>query len=168
MRDLAFARENIYHLVEAARLIGTGQRGSWPFLTCAVAALHGSFCRNVWTAAPTGKVKEVAAMLKAIEAQEDRAAAQQKTEQAATNLKEMKLADAVAPLSRGIEGTLHCYAFPREHWRCLSTNNPLEKILHEARQRTRTVRAFPDRKSALMPATALLRHAAGTIWATRR
>jgi transposase-like protein len=36
-------------------------------------AVH--FYRNVWTAVPTGKVKEVAAMLKAIHAQEDAKAA---------------------------------------------------------------------------------------------
>jgi len=32
------------------------------------------FYRNVWTAVPTGKVKEVATMLKAIDAQEGAAA----------------------------------------------------------------------------------------------
>jgi len=42
-------------------------------------AVH--FYRNIWTAVPTSKVKEVAAMLKAIHAQEDRAAARQKAEQ---------------------------------------------------------------------------------------
>jgi putative transposase len=36
------------------------------------------FYRNVWTAVPTGKVKEVAAMLKAIHAQEDAQAAKEK------------------------------------------------------------------------------------------
>ena len=36
------------------------------------------FYRNVWTAVPTGKVKEVAAMLKAIHAQEDAKAAKEK------------------------------------------------------------------------------------------
>jgi len=41
-------------------------------------------------------VKEVAAMLKAIHAQEDRAAARQKAEQVAAKLKEMKPADAAA------------------------------------------------------------------------
>ena len=61
-------------------------------------AVH--FYRNVWTAVPTSKVKEVAAMLKAIHAQEDRAAARQKAEQVAAKLKEMKLADAAA-LVRG-------------------------------------------------------------------
>src|SRR5579859_4138828 len=39
------------------------------------------FYRNVWTAVPTSRVKEVAAMLKAIHAQEDRASARQKAEQ---------------------------------------------------------------------------------------
>ena len=52
------------------------------------------FYRNVWTAVATSKVKEVAAMLKAIHAQEDRAAARQKAEQVGVKLKEMKLADA--------------------------------------------------------------------------
>jgi transposase-like protein len=95
------------------------------------------FYRHVWTAVPTSKVKEVAAMLKAIHAQEDRAAARQKAEQVAVQLKEMKLADAAALLSAGIEETLYYYAFPSEHWRCLRTNNPLERILREVRRRTR-------------------------------
>ena len=38
------------------------------------------FYGNVWTALPTSKVKEVAALLKAIHAQEDRVAARQKVE----------------------------------------------------------------------------------------
>jgi hypothetical protein len=85
----------------------------------------------VWTAVPTSKVKAVAAMLKAIHAQEDRAAARQKAEQVVAKLKEMKLTDAAALLSAGIEETLYYYAFPREHWRSLRTNNPLERILRE-------------------------------------
>jgi putative transposase len=92
------------------------------------------FYRNVWTAVPTSKVKEVAAMLKAVHAQEDRAAARQKAEQIAAKLKEMKLADAAALVLAGIEETLYYYAFPREHWRCLRTNNPLERLLREVRR----------------------------------
>jgi putative transposase len=42
-------------------------------------------------------------MLKAIHAQEDRAAAQQKAEQVAAKLKEMKLADAAEHVRTGIE-----------------------------------------------------------------
>ena len=65
--------------------------GSAMWQRCAV-----HFYRNVWTAVPTSKVKEVAAMLKAIHAQEDRAAARHKAEQVTSKLKEMKLADAGA------------------------------------------------------------------------
>ncbi|HTT23681.1 MAG TPA: IS256 family transposase, partial [Candidatus Sulfotelmatobacter sp.] len=129
-------------------------------------AVH--FYRNVWTAVPTSKVKEVAAMLKAIHAQEDRAAARQKAEQVAVKLREMKLADAAALVLAGIEETLYYYTFPREHWRSLRTNNPLERLLREVRRRTRAVGAFPDGKSALMLAAARLRHVAGTNWGMRR
>jgi putative transposase len=45
------------------------------------------FYRNVWTVVPTSKVKKVAAMRKAIHAQEDRAAARQKAEQIAAKPK---------------------------------------------------------------------------------
>jgi transposase-like protein len=45
------------------------------------------FCRNVWTAVPTGKVKEVAAILKAIHAQEDAQAAKERAHQVAEKLR---------------------------------------------------------------------------------
>jgi len=98
----------------------------------------------------------------------NRAAARQKAEQVVAKLKEMKLADAAAIVVAGIEETLYYYAFPREHWRSLRTNNPLERLLREVRRRTRAVGAFPDGKSALMLAAARLRHVAGTKWGTRR
>src|ERR1700730_2797435 len=102
-------------------------------------AVH--FYRNVWTAVPTSKEKEVAAMLKAIHAQEDQAAARYKAEQVTTKLKEMKLANAADLVRAGIEETLFYYAFPREHWRSLRTNNPLERILREVRRRGLRTRA---------------------------
>ena len=67
-----------------------------------------------------------------------------------------------------VDDTLYYYVFPREHWRCLRTNDPLERLLREVRRRTRAVGAFPDGKSALMLAAARLRHVAGTKWGTRR
>jgi putative transposase len=114
-------------------------------------------------------VKEVAAMLKAIHAQEDRAAARQKAEQVAVKLKGMKLANAAALVLAGIEETLYYYAFPREHRQSLRTNNPLERLLREVRRRTRAVGgAFPVGKSALMLVAARPRHVAGTKWGTQR
>ena len=58
--------------------------------------------------------------------------------------------------------------FPREHWRNLRTNNPLERVIREIRRRTRVVGAFPDGNSALMLVAARLRHIAGTKWGTKR
>jgi transposase-like protein len=126
------------------------------------------FYRNVWTAVPTGKVKEVAAMLKAIHAQEDRLAAKEKATQVIEKLRAMKLAKAAEIVAGGIEETLSYYALPPEHWRCLRTNNPLERLMREIRRRTRVVGAFPDGKSALMLVAARLRHVAGTRWGTKR
>ncbi len=126
------------------------------------------FYRNVWTAVPSGKVREVAAMLKAIHAQEDREAARQKADAVVVKLQQMKLAQAAQLVRDGIEETLSYYEFPREHWRCLRTNNPLERIMREIRRRTRVVGAFPDGQSALMLVAARLRHIAGTKWGSRR
>lgn len=59
-------------------------------------------------------------------------------------------------------------AFPREHWRCIKTNNLLERLNREVRRRTRVVGAFPDGQSALMLVAARLRHVSGTRWGLRR
>ena len=126
------------------------------------------FYRNAWTAVPSGKVKQVAMMLKAIHAQEDAAAAREKARQVAEKLREMKLAKAAEIVANGIEETLSYYAMPAEHWRSLRTNNPLERLNREIRRRTRVVGAFPDGKSALMLVAARLRHVASTKWGTKR
>jgi putative transposase len=126
------------------------------------------FYRNVWTAVPTGKVKQVAAMLKAIHAQEDARAAKEKARQVVGKLREMRLGKAAEIVESGIEETLSYYAMPSEHWHCLRTNNPLERLMREIRRRTRVVGAFPDGQSALMLVAARLRHVASTKWGTKR
>ena len=126
------------------------------------------FYRNVWTAVPTGKVKEVAAMLKAIHAQEDAKAAKEKALQVVEKLRAMRLAKAAVIVENGIDETLSYYNMPPEHWRCLRTNNPLERLMREIRRRTRVVGAFPDGQSALMLVAARLRHVAATKWGTKR
>lgn len=126
------------------------------------------FYRNVWTAVPTGKVKDVALMLKAIHAQEDAQAAKEKARQVAIKLREMRLAKAAEIVEAGVDETLSYYGFPAEHWRCIRTNNPLERLNREIRRRTRVVGAFPDGRSALMLVAARLRHVAATRWGTKR
>jgi len=126
------------------------------------------FYRNVFSVVPRGKMKIVAAMLKAIHAQEDKKAALEKIEAVSKKLKSMKLPKASELVKEGCQETLSYYNFPREHWRSLRTNNPLERIMKEIRRRTRVVGSFPDGQSALMLVAARLRHIAGTKWGTRR
>ena len=122
------------------------------------------FYRNVFTAVPKGRVKEVAAMLKAIHAQEDREEARRKAALVAEKLHAMKLTRAAKIVDEGIEETLGYYRFPSEHWRRIRTNNPLERVMKEIRRRANVVGSFPDGNSALMLVAARLRHIAGTRW----
>jgi len=126
------------------------------------------FYRNVFSVVPRGKMKLVAAMLKAIHAQEDKKAALEKIDAVSRKLKSMKLPKAAEMVKEGCKETLSYYNFPREHWRSLRTNNPLERIMKEIRRRTRVVGSFPDGQSALMLVAARLRYIAGTRWGTRR
>jgi transposase-like protein len=126
------------------------------------------FYRNVFTLVPKGKIKEVAAMLKAIHAQENREEALRKAGNVAKKLEVMKLGKAANLLSEGIQETLSYYDFPEEHHRRIRTNNPLERIMREIRRRTRVVGAFPDGNSALMLVAARLRHIAATKWGLRQ
>jgi putative transposase len=126
------------------------------------------FYRNVFSFVPKGKVKEVAAMLKAIHAQEDKREALKKAKAVVQKLRQMKLAKAAKLVEEGAEETLSYYAFPSEHWRRIRTNNPLERIMKEIRRRTNVVGSFPDGNSALMLVAARLRHIAGTRWGLRQ
>jgi transposase-like protein len=124
--------------------------------------------RNVFSMVPSGKVKAVAAMLKAIHAQEDKTAALAKADDVMAKLKEMKLGQAAEKVREGVEETLRYMAFPSEHWRRIRTNNMLERSLREVRRRTNAVGCFPDGTSALMLSAARLRHVAGGKWGTQQ
>lgn len=126
------------------------------------------FYRNIFTCVPTGQVKEVAAMLKAVHAQEDKQAARAKAAQVAEKLRAMRLGRAAELFEAGVGETLSYMDFPREHRSRLRTNNMLERLMREIRRRTRVVGTFPDGRSALMLVAARLRHVAGTKWGTRR
>ena len=104
-------------------------------------AVH--FYRNVFTLVPKGKVKEVASMLKAIHAQEDHATALEKANAVIQKIEVMKLTRAAAVVRDGAQETISYYAFPREHWRQIRMNNPLERVLREIRRGHAWFAAFP-------------------------
>lgn len=126
------------------------------------------FYRNIFSVVPTGKVKLVAAMLKAIHAQEDLASAKEKASAVVRKLREMKLPKAAEKVETGIEETLSYMHFPRKHWLKIRTNNGLERLMREIRRRTRVVGSFPDGHSALMLVCARLRHVASSNWGLKR
>ena len=126
------------------------------------------FYRNVFNAVPRKRVKDVAAMLKAIHASEDKAAARQKAEQIIKKLESLRLKDAAKKVRESINETLTYYDFPQSHHIRIRTNNALERIMKEIRRRTKVVGAFPDGYSALMLCAARLRHIAGTKWGQKR
>ena len=126
------------------------------------------FYRNVFSHVPRSKMREVAAMLKAIHAQEKREAADEKVRAVVSTLRDMRLGKAAELVEAKIHETLTYYNYPQAHWIKLKTNNPMERIMREIRRRTKVVGAFPDGESALMLVSARLRHIASTTWGTRR
>ena len=122
------------------------------------------FHKNILHEMPPTKRKEVAAMLKAIHAQESAESCQRKAEEIAVKLERLKLKKSARILREGITETLSYHDFPREHHRSIRTNNMLERIMKELRRRTRVVGAFPDGQSALMLCSARLRHIESKSW----
>jgi putative transposase len=126
------------------------------------------FYRNIFSVVPAKRMAEVAAMLKAIHASEDKEAAAEKAKAVIAKLEAMKLKEAAKKIKDSIVETFSFYDFPREHRLRIRTNNALERIMREIRRRTRVVGAFPDGHSALMLCAARLRHIAGSKWGLKR
>ena len=125
------------------------------------------FYRNIFSVVPRGKMKDVAAMLKAIHAQEDKAAAQEKAKAVVAKLREMKLKEAAKKVEDSVSETLTYMAFPREHWLKIRSNNAIERLNREIRRRTRVVGSFPDAHSALMLVCARLRYMEDSLWGSK-
>lgn len=126
------------------------------------------FYRNVFSATPRRLISEVAMMLKAIHAQENKDAARKKARDVVEKLREMKLKEAAKKVEDGIEETLTYMDFPTQHWTRIRTNNMIERMNREIRRRTRVVGAFPDGNSALMMVCARLRYVSGKAWEDKR
>ena len=126
------------------------------------------FYRNIFSVVPHHRVREVAKMLKAIHAQEDKAAAREKAKAVAEKLRGLKLNKAAQKIDDSVEETLTYMSFPSEHWTRIRTNNTLERLNREIKRRTKVVGTFPDGESALMLVCARLRHVTSSEWGTKR
>jgi transposase-like protein len=76
--------------------------------------------RNILSHVPSTKVREIAAMLKAIHASEDIAAAREKAIRVIEKLRGLRLSRAAELVEAAVEETLAYYTFPEEHWRRIS------------------------------------------------
>ena len=74
---------------------------------------------------PRAKSGDVAAMLKAVDAQEDRAAAEVKAELVIEKLISLRLGAAARCFRDGYQETLTYMALRREHWTRMRSNNML-------------------------------------------
>jgi putative transposase len=155
-------------LITSDACIGLAESAAEFFLEAAWQRCVVHWYRNIFSHVPSTKVREIAAMLKAIHASEDLAAAREKANRVIEKLRGLRLSRAAELVDAAVEETLTYYAFPEEHWRRIRTDNPLERILREIRRRTRVVGAFPNGQSALNLAAARLRYIAGTAWSTKR
>ena len=124
--------------------------------------------RNIFSVVPHKTVKEVAKMLKAIHAQENKAAAKEKAKSVISRLREMKLNKAADKLENGLEETLTYMDFPSEHRLRIRTNNVIERVNIEIKRRTRVIGTFPDGESALMLVCARLRYITSNDWGKKR
>lgn len=110
----------------------------------------------------------MAAMLKAIHAQEDKKAALEKARLVSAKLREMKLGKAADKLDQGIGEILMYMDFPSRRRSKIRTNNVIERLNREISRRMRVVGTFPDGRSALMLVCARARHVTNSHWGTTR
>lgn len=93
------------------------------------------FYRNVFSTVPRSKMKQVAAMLKAIHAQEDKDAAREKALSVAVKLREMKLREAAEKVEKSIEEILHPFSSRLSNMYCSPTVSSFECDSHNCRRR---------------------------------
>ena len=83
----------------------------------------------------------------------------------AAELESMRLKEAAKVVREGFAETLAYCEMPREHWRCIRTNNAIERLNREIRRVPASSTPSP---SALMLVAACLKYVADSEWGSRR
>lgn len=110
---------------------------------CKVHTMRNILCR----VKQAGK-KEVANALKAIFTQASGKKAKEEARRVIVEYKH-RFPEAMMTLENAVDEMLTFYSFPQEHWKKISSTNPLERLNREARRRTRVVGVFPSTNSCL-------------------
>src|SRR6202171_6583705 len=113
------------------------------------------FMRNLLTRVPKSAQSFVATMVRTIFAQPDAATVREQHARIVAPL-EQRLPDAALLLAEAGPDLLAFTSFPKEHWRQLWSNNPLERQNKEIRRRTDVVGIFPNRPAVIRLVGAVL------------
>jgi len=106
------------------------------------------FLRNILAFVPKGAQEMVAATIRTVCAQPDPEQARATWRRVADSLRGRF--PRVAELMDAAEGDVLAYlAFPREHWRQIWSNNPIERVNKEIKRRSNVVGIFPNQAAAL-------------------
>lgn len=111
--------------------------------------------RNALAHAPTKQRTAVAAMLKTIFAQENKADAEAQWEVVADALRE-KQAKLGALMDASRDDVLAYMDFPREHWAQIASTNPLERVNREIKRRSDVIGIFPNDEAIVRLVGALM------------
>lgn len=106
------------------------------------------FLRNLLSLVPKDGQGMVLAAVRLIFQQPDKARAREELRALADRLSG-RLPRVTAALLEAEEEILAHMEFPAEHWRQISSTNPLERLNKEINRRTRVVGIFPDEKSLI-------------------
>ena len=101
------------------------------------------FARNLMTRVPKRSQALVAALLRSIFAQLDRASVVAQFNRVVDQLHEAGCQAAVQLLADALGDVLAFATFPKAHWRQIWNNNPRERLNKELRRRTDVVGFFP-------------------------
>ncbi len=99
--------------------------------------------RNALALVPKSAAEMVAATIRTVFVQPDAASTQEQWRRVADGLRGQfpKLADLMDESETDV---LAYTSFPREHWRQIWSNNPLERLMKEIKRRTNVVGIFPN------------------------
>ncbi len=112
---------------------------------------------NVLSYIPTKQQDQIKPELKALFYQKDRQAADQAVAAFLEKYRSI-YPTAVACLQRDLEACLTFYAFPKEHWKTIRTNNVMERLFGEVKRRSHTMAAaFRTEESCLLLFYAVIR-----------
>jgi putative transposase len=114
------------------------------------------FMKNLMCRVPKTAQGLVGTLVRSIFAQPDADSVYAQHRQIVEQLEKSKFNEAAAMLEDAGPEILAFASFPKEHWRQIWSNNPLERLNREVRRRTDVVGIFPDRPAVIRLVGAVL------------